>query len=102
MVGVKRQLAYLGKYIWWEDTETLINENPIRIIAAAMSLANDSKDYAILRSIPEYYLKQTIKKAQPGWIDKKSWHYWHHILDLTKSGETVPPLPQRGFLNDAS
>jgi hypothetical protein len=95
---MQKELEYLSQYVWWQDPKELIKSNPIRIIAAAMRYANDPKSMSVLRSLPEHLLTKAISQAQPGWFDKKSWSYWHYILDIVSISSPVPPLPKRGFM----
>jgi hypothetical protein len=43
-------------------------------------------------------LINTLKNAECGYFNNRSWHYWHYILLKTSIGQ-VPPLPQRNIGN---
>ncbi|OBV29722.1 hypothetical protein BA723_04295 [Helicobacter sp. CLO-3] len=92
-------LKYLTRYVWWEKPDEIIKKNPLRVIASAMRYANSVDSYKKLLEIGEYALKETLSKAQAGWFDKPSWHYWHYILYGLKT--KIPPFPKRGFLQDS-
>ena len=96
---MQKELEYLSRYIWWENPRELIESNPIRIVAAAMRYANDSKSMSVLRSLPDHLLKKAITQAEPGWFDAKSWSYWHYILNITPINNPIPPLPKRGYMS---
>lgn len=97
-IQFQKQLQLLSKYLWWEKFNFEDENQSYRILASAMCLANEDDDMRILTSIDKKYLKNTIKKAQAGWFDKKSWSYWHYILGIIKPSDDVPLLPRRGFL----
>lgn len=97
----KKQLSlikYFTCYIWWEDKDYILNNNPLKVVAFAMRYANNIKDYKKLCSLDKNILKDALKQAQPGWMDSKSWHYWHYMLYGINT--IIPPLPSRSFLNN--
>lgn len=84
------------KYIWWQPPDSAI-KNPYRIPAGAMNLGSIEDYHAIVHTFGKEVLADTIKLAAPGWFSRKSWTFWHHILDLIKISEYAPPLPHRTF-----
>ncbi|OCR95660.1 hypothetical protein CFT12S02847_07565 [Campylobacter fetus subsp. testudinum] len=94
----KKLLKFFSHYVWWEDQDKLIEENPLRIVASAMKDANDISSFLKVCKFSNNTLKQTLLQAQPGWIDKKSWYFWHYRLYGINT--TVPPFPKRGYLNE--
>lgn len=89
-------LEHFAHYVWWEDSNELMRSNPLRIIASAMRYANSPKEYALLCKIDKGVLQEALKKAQAGWFDDKSWHYWH--IMLYGENAIIPALPKRSFL----
>lgn len=91
-------IKYFTKYIWFEKAETIMAENPLRVVASAMRYANNTKDFLKLCKLNDEILKEALKQAQAGYFDEKSWHFWHYRLYGAES--IVPKLPQRKFLNE--
>ncbi len=87
-------LQYFSEYIWWEKPEYMIANEPFRIIAQAMRYANEEVEFLkIFEYFDEEILKETLKKAQAGWLDNESWNFWHLIL--YKTSKNTPPPPKR-------
>ena len=87
-------LYYFTKYIWWKTPAEAL-EFKDRLVAQAMCYAQ-LEEYKLLWKIKEDMIS-AIKNAQAGWFDKKSWHFWHLLLELVKIDEPMPDLPQRRF-----
>lgn len=87
-------LYYFCKYIWWQTPDEAILFQD-RLVAQAMCYAQID-EYPLLWKIKDDMIN-AIKNAQAGWFDKKSWHFWHLMLDLVKIDEPIPDLPQRRF-----
>ncbi len=96
----KKLLEYFAHYVWWENKDEIIAENPLRIIASAMKDANDDKSFKKVCEFSTPLLKETLKKAQAGWFDGKSWSFWH--VWLYGANTKIPPIPKRGYLNEAA
>lgn len=89
-------LEYFAHYIWWEKKDEIIANNPLRIVASAMKDANSVESFKKVCEFSDEVLKETLEKSQAGWIDAKSWHFWH--IRLYGVDSAIPPLPKRGFL----
>lgn len=87
--------AMAGKYIWWQ-IDGCITDNSERIIAQLMDIGDYEDVQKMLALFDEDYLRTIIQKAQAGWFNIRSWHYWHYKLNLVDFGN-VPPLPKRNF-----
>ena len=92
----KELLEHFAPYVWWEKREDIINANPLRIIASAMKDANSKQSFKKLCEFSTPLLKETLKKAQAGWFDGKSWNFWH--IWLYGASVKIPPLPKRTYL----
>ena len=92
----KELLKYFAHYVWWEDDEYIISNDPLKIVASAMRDANDIPSFLKLSEFSQDVLKQSLKEAQAGWFDPKSWYFWHYRL--YGNDTIVPPLPKREFL----
>lgn len=89
-------LNEFARYVWWETKDYIINNDPLQIVASAMKYANNVASFLRVCDFSDEVLKETLKQAQPGWFDGKSWYFWHYRL--YGNDITVPPLPKRGFL----
>lgn len=83
------------KYIWWESPEDALRF-PMRVIAQVMDLGTHEDSLILTDLVGEDALREVLLKAQAGWFNTRSWHYWHYRLGLCGPSE-VPPLPQRRF-----
>jgi hypothetical protein len=80
----------ISKIIWFEDPSISI-QNPIRILAYAMTYATH-EDMKILRKyISDFDFLESLDKVPPGIVDSKSWSYWNLILGRYPA----PPMPVR-------
>lgn len=95
-VADKNLLEYFAHYVWWEKKDEIITNNPLRVIASAMKDANNIDSFKKVCEFSDKILKETLKNAQAGWFDKKSWHFWH--IRLYGINCKIPPLPRRGYL----
>lgn len=91
----QRRLRKLAHYVWWIDTERVIRQEPLRVIANAMRYANNMAEYRLLYEFGEEILKAVLTKAQAGWFDEKNWNFWHLVLYYTS--DNIPTLPKRRF-----
>ena len=89
-------LEHFAHYVWWEKKDEIIANNPLRIVASAMRDANSVESFKKVCEFSDEVLKETLKNAECGWLDAKSWHFWH--IRLYGIGCEIPPLPKRGFL----
>ena len=94
----KKLLAYFAHFVWWEKKDEIIANNPLRIVASAMKDANSLNSFKKVCEFSDEILKETLKKAQAGWFDTKSWHFWH--IRLYGVDCEIPPLPKRGYINE--
>lgn len=89
----KDLLEYFAHFVWWEKKDEIIANNPLRIVASAMKDANSLDSFKKVCEFSDDLLKETLKKAQAGWLDAKSWHFWH--IRLYGIDCVIPPLPKR-------
>lgn len=87
--------ALAGKYIWWETPEKACMW-PERVIAQVMNLGDFDDAKALLETFGGPVFIKTLKEAEAGWFNQRSWHYWHYRLNNAALGG-VPPLPVRHF-----
>lgn len=92
----KKDLLPLARYVWWEKPDYVVENNPLRVVAAAMNDANDLRSFLEVDGLDSRLLKLALSNAQAGWFNAKSWSFWHYRLFGVNA--TIPPLPKRGFL----
>ena len=85
------------KYIWWQPPDSAV-QNPFRVLAGTMNLGSLEDYHTILLTFGKSVLAEVLGCAAPGWLNPKSWTFWHHVLDLIEVTEPAPPVPQRNFL----
>lgn len=86
----ERAHALARRLFWWrEPAEALLERR--RFLAQVMSLGtwNDIEEARHLW--PGDAFRDTLRAAPAGIFDRRSWSYWHHVLDLLP----IPPLPAR-------
>jgi hypothetical protein len=79
------------KFFWWENVATE-PRSAERIIAQAMSFADFEDILRLERELGPDLLADTMLKAQPGWIDARSWELWRGRLTRA-TGRTIPDEP---------
>ena len=78
------------RVVWWMPPE-----EALRIETLFLNQAMQFGTADVVRTIRKHYsdetLRQALRDARPGIFDRRSWAYWHVVLDM---GEP-PPLPIR-------
>ena len=83
-------LDLTAKTIWWKTPEEALAD-PHRLLAQVMALGT-WEDVQIAKqhwSVDDFIA--VLKNPPPGVFDRRSWQYWHCVLEVTP----VPPLPTR-------
>jgi hypothetical protein len=88
------------KYIWWKP----VGEQPHsedRIIAQTMSLG--TYDILLLeQTVGQSRLVEVMLRAQPGWINDRSWEFWRGRLSFATGAAIADKAPRRSFLKEFS
>ena len=84
------------KFFWWEPVGSQPRSDA-RILAQAMSMAG----FAEVRRLEQMpgceRLAETMLRAEPGWIDERSWEFWRGRL-MRATGRQIPDAaPVRSF-----
>jgi len=66
-------------------------EFPARFLAQVMTLGTWDDVQVVRTAVGAEPLRKILLDAPPGVFDPRSWHYWHHVFEITP----VPPLPRR-------
>jgi hypothetical protein len=84
------------KFFWWEPVGTE-PRSVERIVAQAMSFAGFDDILRLEHELGPDFLADVMLKAQPGWIDARSWELWCGRLTYA-TGRTLPAeAPVRTF-----
>jgi hypothetical protein len=88
------------KYLWWSlaDGQAFSED---RIIAQTMSLATYDDILLLERTIGWPRLVEVMHRAQPGWIDDRSWDFWRGRLNF-RIGAVIPEKAPRRVFHDAT
>ncbi len=70
---------------------------PYRVLASAMNIGSLEDYQRIRQSFDSELLYDVLKNAEAGCFSKRSWSFWHRVLDLVDVHEPVPPPPERVF-----
>ena len=76
--------------IWWMPPEEVL-KNEILFLNHAMQFGGLDVVLTIRRNYSDETLRRALREAHAGIFDRRSWAYWHLVLDM---GEP-PPLPTR-------
>ena len=84
------------KYIWWKP----VGEQPHsedRIIAQTMNLGTYDDILLLEHTIGKSRLVEIMLRAEPGWLNDRSWEFWRGRLSFA-TGATIPEkAPRRSF-----
>jgi hypothetical protein len=83
-------------YFWWEPVGSELR-SPARIIAQAMSLAGFEDVRRLEQTFGHDLLANTMLKAEPGWIDERSWEFWRGRLTRGTGRKIPEAAPCRSF-----
>jgi hypothetical protein len=82
--------AIARRLCWWEPPSTTLKNTPL-FLCRIMALGTWDDICTAIEHYGEDAFGDALKNAPPGLFDPRSWHYWHHRLNLLP----VPSLPQR-------
>jgi len=81
------------KFFWWEPVGSQPRSD-LRILAQAMNLASFEDVRRLETALGADQLIEVMLKAEPGWIDERSWDFWRGRLALA-TGRAIPETPPR-------
>ncbi|ESQ91738.1 hypothetical protein ABAC460_05200 [Asticcacaulis sp. AC460] len=85
--------ALAAKYIWWKPADEAAR-TPYRVIAQVMDIGEYNDVQKLIAAIGPEPFCEVLRRAEPGQLNARSWHYWHYRLHMAEI-DHVPPLPQR-------
>jgi hypothetical protein len=77
---------------WWERPEVTLGSAPMFLCRAMVFGTWDDLCFLLDRYGKESF-RGALREAPPGLFDNRSWHYWHHRLQVLP----VPELPRRAI-----
>jgi hypothetical protein len=84
------------KYLWWKP----IDGQPFsedRIIAQTMNLGTYDDILLLEQTVGKPRLVEIMLRAEPGWINDRSWEFWRGRLSFA-TGSVIPDkAPRRAF-----
>lgn len=84
------------KYLWWEPVGGQPHSED-RIIAQTMNLGTYDDILLLEQTVGKPRLVEIMLRAEPGWIDDRSWEFWRGRLSFS-TGATIPDkAPRRNF-----
>ena len=84
------------KFFWWESVGSQPRSDT-RILAQAMSMAGFEDVRRLEQMLGYGRLAETMLRAEPGWIDERSWEFWRGRL-MRATGRSIPDAaPVRSF-----
>jgi hypothetical protein len=84
------------KFFWWEP-EGSQPRSDLRILAQAMSLASFAEVRQLEQTLGPDLLIETMLRAEPGWIDERSWEFWRGRLTRATGRKISDEPPRRSF-----
>jgi hypothetical protein len=81
------------KFFWWNPVGSKPRSD-LRILAQAMNLASFEDVLRLETALGKDYLIEVMLKAEPGWIDERSWDFWRGRLAFA-TGRAIPETPPR-------
>ncbi|GKQ51867.1 hypothetical protein [Bradyrhizobium sp. Ce-3] len=84
------------KYLWWKpgDGRPFSEE---RVIAQTMNLGTYDDILLLEDAVGQARLVEIMRRAEPGWINDRSWEFWRGRLTFA-TGSTIPErAPRREF-----
>ncbi len=76
--------------VWFEPPDISLR-NPVRFLVYAMTYATAQELAALRKHVSAAEFKAALRAAPPGIMDKRSWAYWHAVLN----NAPPPRMPTR-------
>jgi len=87
------RLARVARRVcWWQSAEVTLEDTPV-FLCRVMVFGTWADVCLVLAKYGRTAIRQALQSAPPGLFDERSWHYWHHRLNLFP----VPELPARAI-----
>jgi hypothetical protein len=84
------------KYFWWEPVGGRPHSDG-RIIAQTMNFGTYDDILLLEKIVGQARLVKIMRRAEPGWINDRSWEFWRGRLSFA-TGVVIPhQAPRRAF-----
>ena len=85
-----RLAAIARRVCWWEEPDTTLAQTPL-FLCRVMALGRWEDICIALDYYGREAFCEALRAAPPGLLDARSWHYWHHRLQMLP----IPDMPRR-------
>jgi hypothetical protein len=85
------------KYLWWEPVSGQPHSEH-RIIAQTMNLGTYHDILLLEEAVGKARLLEVMLRAEPGWINDRSWEFWRGRLSFATGVSVSKKGPRRAFL----
>ena len=84
------------KYLWWKPGDGKpFSED--RIIAQTMNLGIYDDILLLEETVGRTRLVEVMSRAEPGWLNDRSWEFWRGRLSFTTGAAIAKEAPRRAF-----
>jgi hypothetical protein len=87
---------FARKYLWWEPVDGQPHSED-RIIAQTMNLGTYDDILLLEQAVGNARLLEVMLRAEPGWINDRSWEFWRGRLSLAMGASIPIKAPRRAF-----
>jgi len=84
------------KYIWWKPVGRQPHSED-RIIAQTMNLGTWDDILLLEQTVGKSRLVEIMLRAEPGWINDRSWEFWRGRLSFATGAAIPDKAPRRSF-----
>jgi hypothetical protein len=84
------------KYLWWKPVGGQPHSED-RIIAQTMNLGTYDDILVLEQTVGKSRLVEIMLRAQPGWINDRSWEFWRGRLSFATGAAIPDKAPRRSF-----
>ncbi|HEV7877384.1 hypothetical protein [Bradyrhizobium sp.] len=97
----QQTIAEFGrKYLWWEPVGGQPHSED-RIIAQTMNLGTWDDILVLEQTVGQSRLIEIMLRAEPGWINDRSWEFWRGRLSFA-TGAAIPDKAPRRSIHAAA
>ena len=85
------------KYMWWKPVDGQPHSED-RIIAQTINLGTYDDILLLEQAVGKFRLVEIMRRAEPGWINARSWEFWRGRLSFATGAAIPDKAPRRSFL----
>jgi hypothetical protein len=87
---------FARKYLWWVPVGDRPHSDD-RIIAQTMNLGTYDDILRLEQTVGKTRLVEIMLRAEPGWINDRSWEFWRGRLSFSTGAAIPNEAPRRAF-----